>query len=371
MSRKTLFIIIAFVLIVGTAFLYFFLRKPQVAEEVPGAIDCLVFQDEDPTRPCFRESLPTLGGQVPVVPSAVGATSVFESSCGTLSSVFEKNNCAAKLAKENQDEKTCDFVVGSLAKESCIRDVAAPISAESVPTKISQSYQDFVERFFVSSPKQAAVSSSITPAQPAPIQIVPSLEDAFRYSLSFGAPLAVYSASKYQAAPGSPIKIYGSGFSLTENVLNIGQSQTTLASYDGTILEANAPISVGEYEIWVTNQKGTSRVPSRPVKITVTNSPADLPIIEKATPSPVPVDGTVTLSGTGFAASNNVLTSLGILENVPSSDGKTISFSISSLPYISYAKAAEALRGKISPVLVNIQTKGGFTEKQFQFDVQF
>ena len=155
----------------------------------------------------------------------------------------------------------------------------------------------------------------------------------------------VYSTSKYQISPGSPIEVNGSGFSSSQNSLHIGDVRTIpllSSSLGGTHLSTTIPqdLPLGKYEIWVTSgdaRGGTtnsSKNSLAPIYVFVTNNPVATPVISSISPSPATIDKEITINGSGFSAtSNNIYSSLGNLSNLSSSnDGKIIKVKISDLP---------------------------------------
>ncbi len=283
-------------------------------------------------------------------------------------------------------QNPCDGAANIFEQRDCLKNEAKSTATTSnnqnspsvSPARPVSSYQAVLEQMF-----SARSTATINPSQPStqtsvhealsdsPSQAsMSAAETQARYDLSFGAPLAVYAPSKYEVLPGEHIQIYGAGFTSTGNILSFSGVEQTVSSADGATLDAVAPGSVGNYEIWVTNVKGSSRVASRPIKITVTSSPAPLPVISSASPNPVALDGTVELVGTGFSSSNIVLTSLGYIENVSSSIGSTLRFSLSALPYLSFVKDTQAIKGKVMTVMVMVKSAGGVSA-QASFNVQF
>lgn len=384
MNRKTFIVVLVLVALAALgALYYFFLRGDRlVPADQASQTPCLVFQSEDKAKPCYAESQsaapmdgpsqPVASSSAPASTTLAGPQSAVDAACSEASLSFERDGCVSELAQKEQDKTVCDAISSALAREACRRDVDAAVSAPAKAAPVS-AYVALLDSFSAQQGKTARATTTTSVSTGLSIPTLPdekSLQAEFMSDFKTKAPLAVYAPSKYQATPGESIKIYGSGFESSGNVLNIGSFQTSVDSADGATLSAQAPGAVGEYEIWVTNSKGSSRVASRPIKLTVTNSPQALPEIESASPSLVPVDGTVVLSGKNFGSSVNLLTSLGILMNVPS-DGTHVSLALSSLPYISYAKATPELKGKKVSVMVNLQTSAGATEKIFQFDVQF
>lgn len=148
--------------------------------------------------------------------------------------------------------------------------------------------------------------------------------------------VVLFQTLPYEAKPGAAVTLKGSGFSKTENKVHIGDLSVSATSTTGTtmnfIVPQDAPLGV--HEVYVTNSFGTSKNPQAPVLLKVTHSPVPPPVITKIEEK----KGVITLTGTGFASTNSIVTSLGAIE-VFSSDQKTLSFALSSLPYYSKVKS--------------------------------
>ncbi len=147
----------------------------------------------------------------------------------------------------------------------------------------------------------------------------------------------VYGVTPYKLVASTTITIQGTGFMPTGNTVYIGNAATleNISSADGTTIKVTVPssISLGTYEIGVSNVRGKSEVSGSLAKITVGNTAANVPVINTVSPAEATLQDTVTLTGTGFNSNNTIATSIGILEGVASLDGKTLTFSLSSFQY--------------------------------------
>lgn len=132
--------------------------------------------------------------------------------------------------------------------------------------------------------------------------------------------------SLYSGGVGTIITVSGGGFTPTNNTVHFGDSYAieAVSSRDASTLSVNVPktIPFGKYSLYVTNSNGTS---NRDAFFVVTDPAVPEPTISSVSPSSGRSGTTVTITGTGFTATGNVLrTSQKIYEDVPSPDGKTL-----------------------------------------------
>ncbi len=106
------------------------------------------------------------------------------------------------------------------------------------------------------------------------------------------------------------------------------------------------------------------------MRITVTDTPAPLPVVTSISPILPSFSDTVTVSGSGFSVSNTVSTSLGPLLGV-SSNGSSMQFRIADLPIAPLIKDVPQVKGTKIPVQMYVQSDGGITKDVFTFEVQF
>ena len=142
--------------------------------------------------------------------------------------------------------------------------------------------------------------------------------------------IILFRASPFEVQPGNAITLDGSGFSKTLNKIYFNDGSPIIAtSTDGVTLEVSVPtnLSNGEYKLSVSNVLGSSNNPDITVAIRVTSNPQPGPIIENASI----VGDTVTLVGSGFTSSNNLITTLGNSLTPVSSNGTILTFRITEL----------------------------------------
>ena len=367
-NRKTFIIALVAIIVLAFLALWFFLRDDQTAETPVVVTDqpCLVFQSDDPSRPCFVSAQPS-----PVV--IASATSTPECADG---SVFEKNECVARVAEEQGDASLCSQIQGSLARSSCIQNVAEAKGPEAQAKP--SAYEAFV-RSVASSSQKASISSS-SPAFVETVrnisEAVLSVEETAKVSpeglyerLATKADLVAYNVSPYQSRPGDMVKVQGAGFALdATNVVSVGGVTVSgLKSADGITLSFAVPSSAssGTHEVWVTNARGSTRSSERPLYMVVSQTPVAPPKITGFSPAQPKYTDTITLSGTNLNGIKAVSTTLGIIQ------GSSLSFKVSSLEYAHLVLDQESLKGTIIPLYVYVQAEGGISEEPFIIDVQF
>lgn len=384
MNRKTLSIIGIIALLVLALLTYFFLRKSSVDDPVESfPEECLVFQSDDSKKLCYRiPSVPISPNTprdtviIPTYPEATSTTSstiVMPESCVASESTFERNDCVTKTAVSSKNSKFCSLIVGSLAQGACIREVGFPVSIE-LP-KTNQSYEVFLRSINV-----LPTTSSIKPTQAASTTVtLPDVSktndprftvEGFVDRYSSVQPLSVFALSQYQVRPGEKVTLYGGGFVYPSSV-HVGSLEFSgLKSDDGVSLSFTAPASSGEYEVWVTNSKGSSLSVSSPVKLLVTDNPLSPPSIISVSPTIARYDDMVTVTGSGFAAENTLSTTLGVIERIGAS-GNVIQFRVRDLPVASQVKDVEGVKGKKLSIGMHIGNTTGFNQQPFYFEVQF
>ncbi len=137
--------------------------------------------------------------------------------------------------------------------------------------------------------------------------------------------LYVMRLSQYSGKAGTTITILGGGFTSTDNTVYFGDEHKVekLLSQTGKVITIKVPdIPKGVYHLWVKNSDGES---DRDAFFAVTDGVTPAPIIKSISPTRGPANTIVTLLGTGFAQTGNMLrTSTYVFENVAGSGGTTI-----------------------------------------------
>jgi len=166
----------------------------------------------------------------------------------------------------------------------------------------------------------SAVSISTTPTLKTPINSIIQSDE-----------LVVMYPSQYSGSVGTELVLFGLGFKESENhVIHFGNEyaiQDTAVLNSGA-LEFTIPddIALGKYSIWVTNGKEKS---NDDVFFIVTNPLVPGPVIESMSSVLVRFNEEITIVGSGFTSvGNNIRAGYGVIEDIPSSDGKTLTFKI-------------------------------------------
>lgn len=133
--------------------------------------------------------------------------------------------------------------------------------------------------------------------------------------------------SRYSGKPGTSITISGYGFTSTDNTVYFGAKGTVgnISSTNGEVMTLKVPdIPKGNYPLSVKNAQGESKGDSFFV---VTDGVTPEPKVEGVTPETAERGSVITIAGAGFKATGNMVrTTLSISENIPSVDGKSLSF---------------------------------------------
>lgn len=184
-----------------------------------------------------------------------------------------------------------------------------------------------------------------TPAYPT----YPTYPSYPSYPYQYGTP-TLTSFSTQTAAIGTQITVYGTGFDLTNNTVYVaGTSIPNVSSYNGTALTFTVPfVSSGTAQVYVANARGTSN----PLTLTLTNyNGCTYPYntgscgcaynsscgnngplsVSYLSPNSGAVGQSVTVFGSGFSATNNsVRFGNGVIANISSNDGRTLTFTVPS-----------------------------------------
>jgi hypothetical protein len=158
--------------------------------------------------------------------------------------------------------------------------------------------------------------------------------------LAFAATSSVPTITSFSPASGltgTVVTVKGTGFTPTNNTVYYWSTTgyaSGIASSDGKTLTFTVPSGIfGPVTLWIRvgNTNGMSNAMTLKVTAPV---PAAVPTITALTPTSGPKGTVVTVTGTGFTATNNTVR-LGDLVTIPgiaSSDGKTLSFTM-TLPW--------------------------------------
>ena len=143
--------------------------------------------------------------------------------------------------------------------------------------------------------------------------------------------------SSYEGPVGTNMELLGTGFTRENNTVHFGETYTItgISSPTGGQITFTIPstIPLGKHPLFVTNTNGTS---NDNLFFIVTDPTVPRPTIATSTPAKGFYGAEVTITGTGFTPTGNeIRTSYGIIENVASPDGTTLTFTIEPVPELS------------------------------------
>ena len=173
----------------------------------------------------------------------------------------------------------------------------------------------------------------------------------------------LYTLRPQQIKKGDTFTLIGSGFE-NKNTIHIGSNTfPNILSQDGSNISFAIPapsiIQNGEYEVWVENSQGVSKVAFQPINLTVTDSPQPSPVISSVLPSTVSGTEIVTVTGSGFTSNDNdIVSGFGTIKGV-SSNGSQIIFSPRSL--LTAGDVAQIPEGRIVKVDFYIVNSAGIS----------
>jgi hypothetical protein len=139
--------------------------------------------------------------------------------------------------------------------------------------------------------------------------------------------------SSYEISPGQTLTISGGGF-LKSNTLEFGSAYTLSApSSDGTTIKVTIPENapLGKYSLKIKNTNGESEY-GKPMVIKDPTTPD--PTITSVSPTSGKYGTMVTITGTGFTKTGNDIMGALNITDIPSSDGRTLTFAVTPLPEI-------------------------------------
>lgn len=384
MNKKTFIVIcVALLVITGLLFWFFLQSRPSANVSSPAGDEvCLVFQSNDVSKPCFVA--PQSVVNIPVsTPSPASSTlsnvsGVAQCAEGT---VFEKNDCISKIVQRSGDTGLCSNVQGSIARAACLNQKKdSAVSAVFTPSP--NTYEAYIKAYVASSSQSASILPGLSPSSqpvttfrangPAPL----SADETAKISpqglyvrLAEEAALLAFTVFPYQSKPGDTVRIQGTGFALTAtNVVHIGGVDVSgLASVDGMSLSVTVPpsASLGTSEVWVTNERGSTRNAQRPIYAVISDNPVAPPKITGFSPVNPKHTDTITLSGDNLEGVRVVSTTLGMIQ------GPSLSFRVSDLEYVHLVLDQKSAKGSLFPLAVYVQAEGGLSEQPFIINVQF
>jgi len=133
--------------------------------------------------------------------------------------------------------------------------------------------------------------------------------------------------SQYSGIVGTMVTISGAGFTAKDNTIYFGEHYAVekASSWNGQSLAFNIPsIPKGNYPLYVKNSRGESNKDSFFV---VTDGVTPEPKIESISPSQTVRGALMSVTGSGFTTTGNMIrTGVAIVENMPSVNGTALSF---------------------------------------------
>ena len=179
--------------------------------------------------------------------------------------------------------------------------------------------------------------------------------------------VALFRTIPYELRPGDRLLLQGSGFSKTSNKIYFnGGNPVTGISTDGVAMSITVPkdLAYGQYKVGVFNKLGTSNNPMLPIYIQVAASPVGAPIITSASLN----KDQVVVTGENFTSANKILTNFGEHKvPVSSSDGKSLSFSLSNLSM--YENIKKYYTGQKMALWIYVQNEHGVAKNAFKLDL--
>lgn len=183
----------------------------------------------------------------------------------------------------------------------------------------------------------------------------------------------LFSIDPYQAKGGTEVVLSGEFFDIEQNTVFIGDNYSVagIKSTDTKTLRIILPggsiLQNGKYMVWVTTSKGSSRNPSVPIQVFITDTPKPPPDVISVDPPSVTLDKDIVIKGNNFTQNgNNIYSTLGNIMNVPSSDGVTIKVNMASFPYAQKLKDAKGLIGKM---WLTVQNDNGVDRTMYEMQV--
>ena len=175
--------------------------------------------------------------------------------------------------------------------------------------------------------------------------------------------------SQYSGIAGTTITISGAGFTPTNNTIYFGEHYAVekASSWNGQSITFNIPsIPKGNYSLYVKNTRGESNKDSFFV---VTDGITPEPKIENISPSQVVKGSLVSVTGSGFTTTGNMIrTGIAIVENI-SSNGTLLSFVVPETTTATSTVPASSKKASF-PIWVYVVNENGVSNGK-SFDLGF
>ncbi|OHA88187.1 MAG: hypothetical protein A2741_01040 [Candidatus Zambryskibacteria bacterium RIFCSPHIGHO2_01_FULL_43_27] len=210
----------------------------------------------------------------------------------------------------------------------------------------------------------------------------PTFQDLMKFDSSFSqVKPKILGLTHYDARRGDSVTVFGQGFSSEGNKIYFGNSglYASAKSANGAELVFIVPetISDGKYYLWVENLNGTSFVENAESFFSVSEVSHSPPTIASLEPQKINISSTssskIMVTGTNFTPTNNhIYSSIGMIKNIPSSDGKILVFSLSDFERIAEVvdMKKNVSNGSI-PIPIIIKTDYGFSNEKIYLFIEF
>lgn len=221
----------------------------------------------------------------------------------------------------------------SRAKLKALCGGSVGVATPSVPTKPTTVTRTPVTPS--ATPVAVSPAQRLTPTVTPPTFSIPATRSVVTPTLnafetpvtSANDPLTLSFPSDYTVTPGSELTVYGTGLSQTSNVLHIGTLtfDRPVDSSGGLTVTIPANATLGKFDMWISNTKGSSNKKFLVIK----NADVVSPKITGFTPRSGLLGTVVTVTGEGFTAQgNDIYLGNQVISGVTSPDGKTLSFTV-------------------------------------------
>ncbi len=187
--------------------------------------------------------------------------------------------------------------------------------------------------------------------------------------------LSISNLSTYAALTGQRMSIFGSGFDSLKNMVYVGPvAAGSYPSPDGSKITFTVPevSEGGYYQVAVANIFGTTTSGSISLRIDKSASalpsvvlPVGYDVYPKTSKN---VNDVIVITGENFSLNNTIQTNLGNI-TVRSTDGRTLTFLIGSLPF--YQEAFDLYKGQAINVIIKIRSDDGVSAGQLVHVIQF
>jgi hypothetical protein len=383
-KKKTFWISISLVVIVGLFLWWFLFKLKPETKNLPISSPCLIFQNSDSKLPCYRIDVDKTVYPTSTSTSLIPKTPQNEPIYGCFGeNSIETNGCISDIALEKKDSSLCSYVQGQYSQAQCKERVINPksqiINTQVVETKVSPlnlftpPSSTLAPIIFTNSDVLNKISVYQTELEEQARNDDRFTAAGFYKRMQESASLSLFSFSEYQIKPGATLVANGIGFAKSGNIIHIGNYEiNNLSSVDGVTISFTLPTDapLGNHEAWVTNNKGTSKKDNQPIRVVITDNPAPRPIIKSVSPMKPSIRDSVTLYGENLSGVIGLYTSLGVLQGLSSTDS-SVSFKVSDFEMVSKIKDADFVKGNVVQVYVIVATDKGFNKDMFVFDVQF